>query len=429
MPKIYVGMNSEKKKEFLKLDEGIANHIFILGQSGAGKTLWMRALAEEIFSAYRRENKPVYIIILERKHDPSKLKYYLSWWHSLPDKTRKDWEGTFIYAYLQRALTLASTGYNPGDFALGLPNYPLALMKWTDGRTSILSAHGLKPEAFPNNRIIFYPDSSKNLDYIRFVNGPRTNVVEGKIPFSVLRFEHIRRFIYVNQSTNYGRILKDAFDVYKIKKPADILEVAKQHEFEAGQSLSPRTLQNIMSVVKILERHPLFTDDDKKAFWNHLSTDRINVIDFSANSRIIEFTEEEELVLRQLIDFVIRKARYNNIPVYFFIDEIQDFIFGNKLIARQIDRLFRLGRSMNITVIASTQYLHSLPAYMLEGAKHFAVLGYFASDKDKNKVMEFTKSAKRIKLKKEQQIKPLVGWFVEEKRHVKRLYFRPPQSF
>jgi len=427
--RIYLGMNSEKRKEFLKLDEGIANHIFILGQSGAGKTLWMRALAEEIFSAYREQDRPVYVIILERKHDPSKLKHYRRWWLNLPPHVRKEWEGTFVEVYMRKALDLANTGYNPGDFALGLPNYPMNLLKWTDNRTGLLSAHGLKPEAFPNNRIIFYPDRSKNLQYIRFVNGPRTDVYVGKIPFSVLRFEHVRRFIYVNPSTNYGRILKDAFDVYHIKKPEDIIEVAKQHAFDAGKDLSPRTMQNILSVVKILKTHPLFTADEKEAFWNYLSTDRINVIDFSANSRVIEFPEEEELVLRQLIDYVIRKARYNNIPVYFFIDEIQDFIFGNRQIARQIDRLFRLGRSMNITVIASTQYLHSLPSYMLEGAKHFAVLGYFSSDKDKQKVMEFTKAAKRIKIKKEQQIKPLVGWFVEEKRHVKRIYFRPPVSF
>lgn len=437
--KIYLGYDSEMKKRYLSLKEGEANHMFLLGKSGYGKTTFMKALAEEIFDAYRRAGRPVLIIIIERKYDVTKFKYLKTWLELfdageivMSDEDYERYKGyiNYIRKYTQAVeRNHVSLGLS-GDFAMGLPALSFQMVKWTDGRTSLLSAHGLKPRAYPVTRIVFKP--SRDLKYILLDNGPLTEVHEGKISYNWLDFETLKSFVYINSSTNYARILQNLIDTNGIKDPDKILAVAEQMRAQmTGKMKYDKTMENIAMVVKELKENRLFTKNRNEEFFRFLSTDRINIIDFSLNSSITP--REEELIFSAIVDYALaRFANGQKIPVYFFIDEVQELLFRSNKSAEAIDRIYRVGRSLNVTLIASTQYLHALPKSLVYGASHLVVVGQLASRKDKQLLKDLTVQARKIKTRHkdfDKSKEKFRGWFVEEKEIVHRMYFRPATSY
>jgi len=428
---IYIGKNTEREKRYIELKETEANHITFLGPSGSGKTTVERALAEEI-----HEKVPgALVIIIEQKYDKNKVKDLNDFIKTLAEIKGKGFVKENFNEIIQYLSIVANDGIKygkMGDFAFGWPNYPFSIIPVSEhDRHSILSWHGLKPKRFPVKRIVFRP--VRDVDAIRRDNNCK--VVDGKIRYQDVDFSFIEKLAQINRNTLYGRIIKQAWDLEKKRDPKLLEQFATewQAKYRPNSNGPSTTYLSIMEVANLLKQDVIFSKH--KDFTSELSTDVINVIDFSANSEL--YPEEEAWIVKHLVNFVVKKyVRFKNTPVFVIFDEIQNILqyYDGKL---AVEKLHREGRSNWVNIIAGTQYMYGLPAFLVYGATHIGIVGRIASADDELLLSKVIKDFKRIKepraktFRDYKKLKPQLkgrGWFSFDKMYTERIYFRPPQS-
>lgn len=446
----YVGRDSHVKKIFLPLKEGEANHIWILGKSGYGKTTFMKGLAEGIWEYYRAKGQRVLIIIIERKFDVSKYKKLRAFYYSEVERLGKK-EAAERYDFLSTYINLVEKGSlkhylgMPGDFAMGLPAYSFknVYINNTKYPKDILTWHTLKPKAFPNRRIVFRP--TRPLEAIKIDNGPLTEVVEGKIHYNQIDFHTLAKRTHIISGTRYARFIEKYWDIERLRDPTKVIQAIKAEYQRMGKETEPpdATLGSIISIMEMIKNDRLFASSKEKDFTSLITTDKINIIDFSQNSDLTSM--EEKIIFKLLVNYITSKYVMSlKIPVYVFVDEIQDLVGSANQATpdnpawNAVEEIYRKGRSMNITLIASTQYMYRLPLNLIIGASHVAVVGRLASPKDEKILKEMIPDGHKIKATKEyESLEDMMqtkndrfrGYFSINKDYTLRMYFRPAQSY
>ena len=450
----YLGrlMNTNKKEKlYMPLKVGEANHIFILGRTGYGKTSTMKALAEAIWIYYHEVlHKEVIIIIFERKYDYSKYQRLKQFWQrriqelGLNEARRRH---PFLAQYFEiqeKHPQLKHMLGFPGDFAMGLPNYILidTYISKKPYPIDIFTWHGLKPRGYPTRRIVFRPTRSTYA--IQVDNGPNTEVVEGKIHLKDINFEMLAKKFNIPQGTAYGRILRKYWKVYKIHDPDEILRLVQTQE-----PVRESTLESLRSILDEIKADPLYlkgrltkTGQEHKPFTEYITTDRINVIDFSDNSDLD--LEEQRLIVYLLWKKLKVIAGKKRVDIWIFFDEIQDLIgtageaSRHNLAWLAMEELYRKGRSLSVNVVAGTQYLYKLPMSLIMGATHIAVIGALASPKDLDILRVAIMDGDKLNIPIEhdsfeefvkRRKKKGRGWFSFDREFTVKMYFRPNQSF
>jgi len=446
----YLGRDSHVKKIFLPLKEGEANHIWILGKSGYGKTTFMKGLAEGIWEYYKARGQRVLIIIIERKFDITKYKKLKAFYYREVErlgneeaKARYDFLSTYLY-HAEHGPLKHYLGM-PGDFAMGLPAYSFKHIHINSTKypKDILTWHGLKPKAFSNRRIVFRP--TRPLEAVKIDNGPLTEVVEGKIHYKQIDFHTLAKRTHIISGTRYARFIEKYWDIQKIRDPDLLIQTIKNEYRKMGKDPDPpdATLGSIISIMEMIKNDRLFAKAKEKDFTSLITPDKINIIDFSQNSDLS--TMEERIIFKLLVDYVTSKYVMSlKIPTYIIIDEIQDLIgTANQATPENpawlaVEDLYRKGRSMNITLIASTQYMYRLPLNLVIGAAHVAVVGRLASPKDEKILRDMIPDGHKIRATDEyESLEEMMqakkdrfrGWFSINKDFTLRMYFRPCQSF
>lgn len=388
----YLGLrldDGSRAPQFLPLKIGYANHILFLGRSGYGKTSIMRGLAEGLYDYFYMNGRKVMIIVIEAKYDISKVEKLKKFHNYLIENLGHDylqqhypWLVKYIDEYYKKRPLLGKIG----DFAFGWPNVEGMITK-VDEKHNQFQRHRLKPMIYPTTRIIFRP--TRNLELIAKDNGMNVQVIEGKLSYDRLEVHDLIKFMYVNTQTNYMRLLDIYWGQQKIRDPSRFLKtvIKKEYPPRPGETVEDviknsrdRTIANLRTLMNKLKSDRLFTNDPKQEFVKKLNPDRINVIDFSANSELSE--EEEAVIFHILVNYVTREfVLKRDIPVFIIGDEIQN-IARHKLGLMAINKIYREGRSIGVTLISGTQYLSGLSKDLVRGATHIGVVGRLASEKD-----------------------------------------------
>jgi len=388
---IYLGIrldDGSRAPQFLPYKPGFANHIFFLGRSGYGKTSIMRALAEGIYDYFYLNGRKALIIIIEAKYDKTKVKKLMTFREYIIQNFGYDyllenypWLENYLQEYSQKRPLLGKIG----DFAFGWPNVE-GIMTKVDSHHNQFQRHRLQPMIYPSTRIVFRP--TRDLSLISRDNGMNVQVVEGKISYERLEVEDLTKFTYVNTQTNYMRILDIYWGQKKIRDPDRFLKEVIRNEYppRSGETIEDilrsrdRTIANLRTLMNKLKSDRLFTKDPKEEFVKKLTPDRINVIDFSANSRLSD--EEEAEIFNILVNYVVNEfALKKDIPVFIIVDEIQN-IAKHRLGMAAINKIYREGRSLEISLISGTQYLSGLSKDLVRGATHIGIVGRLASERD-----------------------------------------------
>ncbi len=389
---IYLGLRTDdgsKRPVFLPLKIGYANHILLLGRSGYGKTSFMRALAEGLYDYFYMNGKKALIVVVEAKYDISKVNKLKDFQNYIMEnfgfeylKNNYPWLINYLRDYHRKRPLLGKIG----DFAFGWPNVEGMMIK-VDEKHTQLQKHRLKPLLYPTTRIVFRP--TRNLQLIARDNGINTSVVEGKLSYSRLKVQDLTKFMYVNTQTNYMRILDIYWGQMKIRDPDKFLKTVIQREFppKDGETVEDvlknsrdRTIANLRTLMNKLKNDRLFTPNPKEEFVKALTPDRINVIDFSANSELNE--EEEAVIFHNLVNYIVREfVLKKDIPAFIIVDEVQN-LARHKLGLQAINKVYREGRSLGVTLISGTQYLSGVSKDLVRGATHIGVVGRLASEKD-----------------------------------------------
>ncbi|MBP2143834.1 Cdc6-like AAA superfamily ATPase [Methanococcus voltae] len=426
-----------KTKRHVKMSVGEANHMIFLGKSGYGKTTLMRGLVEEIYISHKMANIPALIIVLEKKTDHTKSEKILEIYETETNKTSDakiykkygEWVWNYIEAYVKLQTQHKNKLGAMGDFAFGVPNIIGKFYKYDDKNT-FLGRQGLQPYVFPTKRFVFRPRRRK--EYIGMDNGwHMCKVFEGKIPYSKIPFSLLSSFGSLGEQTLYAQRLKNIWEVQGIKDPDTVMDIALSQENSSNPS---STYLRIAETMNRLKTDSLFSKKD--TLFSNLSTDIINVIDFSSNSDLTH--EEECLIFKFLVMHAINHASQTRTPIYFVVDEVQNML-TNEHGKWAVDKILREGRSMGINLITATQYMYGLPQSLLMGASHVGIIGRLASHTDwkvLNKLIDdFEDSVEPPDpvstytqyedFKKKMKFK---GWFSWDKSYTDRIEFRQPQS-
>jgi len=463
---------NRKEKTYLPLKVGEANHIFILGKTGYGKTSFMKALAEALWEYYHSQGREVLIVIFERKYDYSKFQRLKAFWQKrveefgYEDAARMHpFLAKYFKAIEERPGLKNQLGF-PGDFAMSLPNYILenVLITKKPYPVSLFTWHGLESKAFPTRRIVFRPtrapvaikiDNGHSVQ----VNGKTVpvEVVVGRIHLRDISFEMLARKFDIPKGTAYGRILRKYWKVYHIHDPDEILRRVKAEE----PSMRESTFESLKSILDEIRADPLYLKgsvlkpkaekitraehgiyDEPKPFTDYLTTKAINIIDFSDNSELD--LEEQRLIMYLLWQKIKLIAGRKRVDVWIFFDEIQDLIgtageaSRHNLAWKAIEEIYRKGRSLSVNVVAGTQYLYKLPMSLIMGAAHIAVIGALASPKDLDILRVAIMDGDRLRIPVEhdsfeeflkRRKKKGRGWFSFDREFTVKMYFRPNQSF
>lgn len=429
---LLIGRNSEMEKVYLEIEENQAAHTILLGPSGFGKTTVLRALIGQVY-----ENIPgSLIIVFEFKYDKNKAAELMRFLSLNIKKVGVDTVKALYPDLWAYAGALQNDGIEygkPGDFALGWPNYPFKLKRVYNH--DLLNWFGLSPKGYPVKRFVFRP--TRTLSAIAKDNGPKCQAVEGKVKYKNVPFRLLLRRANINPNTVYGRIIKKLWDIEGIRDPDKLVKYARDLEDRKGRDpeTNPSTTYiSIEEIADILKKDRLFSKDDD--FTKHLSTDHINVFDFSANSEI--YDDEAAFIFKVLVDYIVTKyVRRHNTPVFIFVDELQNLLEyqdGQKA----LNKLFREGRSNWVNLFVATQYLYGLPDFLVYGSQNVGIVGYVPSLDDYNKlakmVPDFKFKVKMPRAKNRAELKALLpklrgkGWMVFNKLYTERVYFAPPVS-
>lgn len=436
---------------YIRLSEEDANHVTFLGPSGFRKTTAMKAWLQEIYlkTAWGREKEKPLIVVFEAKHDGGKAQLVKQVFYQLLREKGESWlierlglehyKALKLYMQLLSAPGLAGQVGLMGDFALGWGNI-LGLQR-VDSRNTELSNFGLKPLALPIRRFVFNP--TRALNHIALDSGPGAEVVAAKIKYSRLDFSDLVKLLNLSPTTIYAGVIKEAWDNLRIRDPDDVLHRAKEIyqemleflEIQSSRS-NMRSLWGVKAAMERLKSNPLFVQGTVKDLLDLLDNDKINVIDFSANSSLS--MEEKKLVFRKVIEYL--KEEYpqkRETAIFIAGDEIQRYLddhSGRKLISS----LFREGRSTGINFFAATQYLHSLPSELVYGAAHVAILGFLTSADDRRLleklVPDFGLKYRQPLAKTPGDVERLKrefkgrGYLVTNKMFTERVQFRPSQT-
>ncbi|MBP2202170.1 Cdc6-like AAA superfamily ATPase [Methanococcus voltae] len=452
---IYLGQGSsntrvrvgDRTKRFLNIKGNEANHIELLGASGFGKTTCLRGLAEEAFIKCKQNRETALIIVFERKYDVNKIKTYYEIFNY--EKVNNTSQGRIYkkygnanWEYVKKYLSLASKDKKGqlgkiGDFAFSYPNlfgmYAKHNPRQKGGKgNSLLGQQGLKPTVFPTRRIVFRP--TRSLEHIKIDNGFYScTVKEANIAYKHLPFNHIAALAAVNEGTLNGSRLKNLWNIQDnlCRNPEKILIEALSMENNSGKP--SQTYYRIEEAMNRLIYDKLFQEQDN--LFKNLTTDAINVIDFSQNSNLE--SKEENLIFRLIVEFAINVATKKNVKVFFILDEVQNFLQDSNG-KWATDKILREGRSACINLISGTQYMNSLPKSLVMGSTHIGVVGRLGSMEDKNMLQkmipdfnskievaepdsygEYFESKRQLKGK---------GYFSFDKMFTERIEYRQPQS-
>lgn len=463
----YIGRlmgTNKKEKTYLPLKVGEANHIFILGKTGYGKTSFMKALAEALWEYYHSQGREVLIVIFERKYDYSKFQRLKAFWQKRVREFGYE-EAARMHPFLakyfkmmeERPALKNQLGF-PGDFAMSIPNYILldTFITRRPYPVSLFTWHGLELKNFPTRRIVFRP--TRNPSAIKIDNGGgKVEVVIGRIHLKDINFEMLSRKFDIPKGTAYGRILRKYWKVYHIHDPDEILRRVKAEE----PSIRESTYESLKSILDEIKADPLYLKgsvlkpkadkitqpergiyDEPRPFTEYLITKAINIIDFSDNSELD--LEEQRLIMYLLWQKIKLIAGRKRVDVWIFLDEIQDLIgtageaSRHNLAWKAIEEIYRKGRSLSVNVVAGTQYLYKLPMSLIMGAAHIAVIGALASPKDLDVLRVAITDGDRLRIPIEhnsfeeflkRRKKKGRGWFSFDREFTVRMYFRPNQSF
>jgi len=432
--------HGEKTKRTLDLKNDEANHITLLGKSGYGKTTIMRGMIEEIYSSYSEAGTPPIIIVIERKVDTSKPKKVIEIYHEESEKLseghiyKKYGEGIWNYIehYVKEIENDKQLRYGlMGDFALGFPNI---LGKYTkagmDDYKTLLGRHGLSPAAYPARRFVFR--SRRNTEHIAFDNGPMTEVIDSKLAYLDIPFEILADMNNLGEQTRYYAVLKNIWDIQKVREPRDVLNIAAGYENNSGPS---QTYLRIDETMNRLKTDVLFTSEIKDSFLKQITNKRINILDFSQNSELD--SDEECLIFKLVVQHAINVAIKYRIPVFFVVDEVQNFM-SNKNGKWAIDKILREGRSLCINLICATQYTDNLPKDILIGSSHIGIMGKLASNTDTKTLEKLIPDFKDVvdfdepgSLSEYENLKRKLrfrGYFSYNKDFTEHIEYRQPQS-
>lgn len=455
---------NRKEKIYLPLKVGEANHIFILGKTGYGKTSFMKALAEALWEYYHEQGREVLIVIFERKYDYSKFQRLQAFWKKRVEDFGEK-EATRIHPYLatyfgameEHPQLKKQLGF-PGDFAMGIPNYVLmdALITKKPYPIDVFTWHGLQLKSFETRRIVFRP--TRPPEAIKLDNGGKpVEVAVGRVHLRDISFEMLARKFDIPKGTAYGRILRKYWKVYHIHDPDEILRRVKAEE----RSMRDSTFESLKSILDEIRADPLYLKgsvlkpkaeqiartgngiyDEPKPFTDYLTTKAINIIDFSDNSDLD--LEEQRLIMYLLWQKIKLIAGRKRVDVWIFFDEIQDLIgtageaSRHNLAWKAIEEIYRKGRSLSVNVVAGTQYLYKLPMSLIMGAAHIAMIGALASPKDLDILRVAIMDGERLRIPVEhdsfeeflkRRKKKGRGWFSFDREFTVKMYFRPNQSF
>ncbi|WP_048064070.1 ATPase AAA [Methanococcus maripaludis] len=433
--------HGEKTKRTLDLKNDEANHITLLGKSGYGKTTIMRGMIEEIYSSYSDTGIPPIIIVIERKVDTSKPKKVIEIYHEESEKNtegqlhRKYGEGIWNYIehYVNELENDTKLKYGlMGDFAIGFPNI---LGKYTktgmDNYTTLLGRHGLNPAAYPARRFVFRP--RRELENITFDNGPLTEVINSKLAYPDIPFEIIADMNNFSDTARYYAILKNIWDIQKIREPKEVLDIAMSYEtFNNGPS---QTYLRIDETMNRLTSDFLFSGKSKDSFLKQITNKKINILDFSQNSELDAY--EECLIFKLVVQHAINVAIKYRIPVFFVVDEVQNFMKDTNG-KWAIDKILREGRSLCINLICATQYTDNLPKDILIGSSHIGIMGKLASNTDMKTLEKLIPDFKDVvdfdepgSLSEYENLKRKLrfrGYFSYNKDYTEHIEYRQPQS-
>lgn len=432
---------------WLKINDDDANHVLFLGPSGFQKFTTMKALLQEIWlnTRWGRNQEPPLIIVFERKYDRAKAQLVKRTFYQLLRERGEGWlrakteQFAELKVYIQM---LESPGLEGqiglmGDFALGWENI-LGWLKY-DKQHTLFSLFGIKPQAFPIRRFVFNP--TRDINHIGFDSGPETEVVATFIRYERLEFEDVAKVVNINPNTIYAQIIKSAWDEEKVRDPDELVFEAKRIykemlEFlEAGNKKPPTSLWGVYNVAKSLKKVRWLKKSGEDLF-DKLDNTKINVIDFSQNSAITE--NAKNIIFKKVVEWVLNEyVQEKETAVFIAGDEIQNYL-RNRWGREIISKLFREGRSNQINFLVATQYLHSLPAEIVYGASHIAILGTLASADDyallKKVVPDFDVSFERIVASSPAEVEELKrkyrgrGYFIYNKFFTERIHFRPSQT-
>ncbi|MCS3922586.1 Cdc6-like AAA superfamily ATPase [Methanococcus voltae PS] len=428
----------DKTKRHVKMSVGEANHMIFLGKSGYGKTTLMRGLVEEINIAHNMAKIPAMIIVLEKKTDHTKAEKIHEIYNTETEKSSDnkiykkygEWVWNYIENYIQMQNQYKEHLGMMGDFAFGVPNIIGKFYKYDDKNT-FLGRQGLQPYVFPTRRFVFRPRRRK--EYISMDNGwHMCKVFDGKIPYDKIPFSLLSALSNLGDQAIYAQRLKNIWEVQGIKDPSIVKGIAL--EYENNKSNPSATYLRIAETMYQIKNDKLFSKKD--TLFTNLSTDAINVIDFSSNSDLTH--EEECLIFKFLVMYAINHASQTRTPIYFVVDEVQNML-TDKNGQWAVDKILREGRSMGINLITATQYMYGLPQSLLMGASHVGIIGRLASHTDwkvLNKLIDdFEDSVEPPDpvstytqyedFKKKMKFK---GWFSWDKSYTDRIEFRQPQS-
>lgn len=445
---IYLGRNSELEPLRYPLGGSDAKHWLFLGYSGYGKTWTLRAMAEEI----KKANPKALVIVMEVKPDKNKAqdlaKLYIKELQRLGDKGKVDKLYPGLAQYLELWDKNPKLGFI-GDFAFSVPNYIAQAIKLWDSRESLLTWHGLNPEAFPVKRFVFAPRRDPNIIALDNSLGGYydSEVIDSKLPYKMLSFDDISLISHIEKATVYGRRIKNLWEFEGIKDPDRLLSKAYEIDMENGRNPEKKpsaTYLSIKEVAYMLKRTRYL--DREANFLEELSHEAINVLDFSRNSNLS--LRDEVFIFSKLVNWLI-----NDYPgdedVYLFLDEVHNLMRFD-LGRDAIDKLLREGRSGGYHLMVSTQYLHRLPRFLLYGASNIAIVGRLSSPDDYSLLAKLSKdfkrkvdprlyiedpetgSRRRVKNWEEYLIarkrEKGRGWVLLDREWVERIYYRPPQS-
>jgi len=452
---IYLGYSSELEPLRYPLGGSDAKHWLFLGYSGYGKTWTLRAMMEEIKRTYPK----AMVIAMELKHDKTKAQdlgaLYIKELQRLGDPGKVDKLYPGLRQYVEKWDEDPRLGFI-GDFAFSIPNYIAQAMRLWDSRETLLTWHGLKPEAFPVKRFVFAPRRSTEAILLDNSLGgyfgpdgdePRLEVVNAKIPYRRLSFDDISLISHIEKATVYGRRIKNLWEYEGIKDPDRLLRRAYQMDLDNGRDPEKKpsaTFLSIKEVAHMLKGTRYLSRDGN--FFEELSHDHINVLDFSRNSKLT--LRDEVFIFSKLVEWLIEEYSGDE-DVFLFLDEIQN-ILRFDLGREAVDKLLREGRSGGFHIMASTQYLHRLPRFLLYGSSNVAIVGRISSPDDYSLLSKFSRDFKRkvdprlyiedpetgarrrVKNWREYLIarkrEKGRGWVLLDREWVERIYYRPPQS-
>ena len=432
--KLYLGRDSSSARAPVEvpIKPNAANHFLLIGPSGFGKTTVLRALIGQV----RAQVPGALIIVIEFKYDKNKAADLVNFLKAAAARYGAQVRELYpaLWEYVNVLKNDGIEHGKPGDFALGWPNWPWLLLK-VHGNHNPFNYHGLKPEGFPVKRFVFRP--TRSLSAIQRDNGPRSQVVEGHVRYKEVPFSLLLRRANINPNTVYGRIIKKLWDIEGIRDPDRLVHYAAELERRKGRNpdLNPSaTYISIAEIADLLKKDRLFSKNDD--FTAKLSTDYINVLDFSANSEI--YDDEAAFIFKHLVDYIVSKfVRRYNVPVFLFVDEVQNLLEYEDG-RRALNKLFREGRSNWVNLFVATQYLYGLPDFLIYGATHVVTVGYVPSLDDYQKlsrlIPDFKQKVKQPKAKNRDELGALVhklrgkGWISLNKLYTERVEFAPPVS-